>query len=127
MAETDSSGAVWADLVDIVDSCEGVPISGTQWSHESEDMDMTLLSWATGKRIEPHVNREVDVIWLGVKGTGTVTINGKSRELRPGVALLIPKGTERAVQSDSEQFSYLSLHPRRRGLRPTLGRNGPTL
>ena len=56
----------------------------------------------------------------GVEGTGVVTVNGEAHEVRPGVLLLIPKGCERAIESTSERFSYLSAHRRRRGLMPTL-------
>lgn len=115
--------------VDLLEACRAAASpSGPQWSHESEDLDVTLLSWANNRRVEPHVNEEVDVVWIGVEGAGVATINSEAHELRPGVALLIPKGCERAVESASEQrFSYLSVHRRRRGLRPTLGWGGRLL
>lgn len=113
---------VWVDLLQ---RCAASTRSGPQWGHESEDLDITLLSWENGRRIEPHVNNEVDGVLLGVEGSGIVTVNGEKYELRSGVALLIPKGCERAIQSTSERFSYLSVHRRRRGLMPTL--NGKSL
>ena len=70
--------------------------------------------------MEPHVNNEVDVVWIGVEGAGVVSVNGENHELRPGVAILISKGCERAVESTSERLSYLSVHRRRRGLMPTI-------
>ena len=93
--------------------------SGPQWAHECEDLDMTLLSWKLGQRIEPHINHEVDVVWIGVAGSGTATINGEPHELLPGLLLLIPKSCERGIESTSERFSYISIHRRRRGLMPT--------
>jgi len=113
--------------MDLLEACRAASQSGPQWGHESEDLDMTLLSWEKGRRIEPHINEEVDVVWIGVAGEGVATINGETHELRPGVALLIPKGCERGVESVSERLSYLSVHRRRRGLRPTLGRGGRPL
>jgi uncharacterized protein (DUF2249 family)/quercetin dioxygenase-like cupin family protein len=112
-----SSSAIQVDLLQAIGSAH----SGPQWAHESEDLDVTLLSWEAGKRIEAHVNNEVDVIWVGVAGEGFATVNGTRHTLRPGVALLIPKGCERAVESTAPQFSYLSVHRRRRGLVPTIG------
>lgn len=106
-------------LVDLV-ACQAATRSGPQWAHECEDLDLTLLTWEAGKGVEPHFNREVDVLWVGVEGTGTVVINGQNHQLRPGLALLIPKGCERGVAGNSERFSYLSAHRRRRGLMPTL-------
>jgi uncharacterized protein (DUF2249 family)/quercetin dioxygenase-like cupin family protein len=104
----------------LLDLCRNVTRSGPQWSHESHDLDVTLLSWESGRAIAPHVNNEVDVIWLGIDGEGIVTIDGVARTLQPGVLLLIPKGCERSAQASSPRFSYLSLHQRRRGLLPTL-------
>lgn len=113
--------------VDLLETCRAASASGPQWGHESDDLDMTLLSWERGRQVEPHVNDEVDVLWIGVAGEGVATVNGNTYQLRPGVTLLIPKGCERAVESHSEQLCYLSVHRRRPGLRPTLGKNGPRL
>lgn len=106
--------------VNLLQAAQAMTHSGPQWSYESEDLDMTLLSWDDGKSIETHVNSEVDVVWVGIAGEGTAIIDGQGHPLRPGVALLIPKGSERAVESAS-RLSYLSVHRRRRGLMPTQG------
>jgi mannose-6-phosphate isomerase-like protein (cupin superfamily) len=111
--------AVWIDLLNTSRNASG---SGPQWSHESEDLDLTLLSWSKGRRIEPHVNSEVDVVWIGVEGEGVATVNGVVHPLSPGVALLIPRGCERSIESTSERLCYLSLHRRRPGIQLTRGR-----
>lgn len=107
--------------VDLLERAAASSHSGPQWAHESEDLDVTLLSWEDNKRIESHINNEVDGVLIGIEGSGVVTVNGEEFEMRPGVALLIPKGCERAIQSTSARFSYLSVHKRRRGLMPTIG------
>jgi mannose-6-phosphate isomerase-like protein (cupin superfamily) len=106
---------VWVELLE---RCAARSHLGAQWAYESEDLDVTLLSWDEGQRIEAHHNLEVDVVLVGVEGTGVVSVDGKAHELRPGVLLLISKGCERAIESTSQRFSYLSLHQRRRGLMP---------
>jgi quercetin dioxygenase-like cupin family protein len=105
---------VWVDLLE---ACHATTHSGPQWAHECEDLDMTLLTWKEGRRIEAHVNSEVDVVMIGLEGAGVVTVNGEPHEMRSGAALLIPKGCKRAVEATSERFSYLSVHRRRRGTR----------
>jgi len=120
-----SSNAAPPLWVDLLERCGAASHSGPQWAHECEDLDLTLLLWENGKRIEAHVNNEVDGVLIGVEGTGVVTVNGEAHEMRPGVALLIPKGCERAIESTSQRFSYLSVHRRRRGLMPTM--NGKPL
>lgn len=113
-----SAEAIWVDLLERAGAGAH---GGPQWAHECEDLNVTLLSWTEGKRIEPHTNTEVDGLFIGVEGTGVVTVNGTSHEMRPGVALLIPKGCERGIRSTAARFSYLSVHKRRRGLVPTIG------
>ena len=95
--------------------------SGPQWAHESEDLDVTLLSWAPGKSIAEHINNEVDVVLIGVAGSGVVTVEGEPHQLAAGALLLIPKDKRRAMQNGDERWSYLSIHRRRRGLMPTIG------
>jgi len=95
--------------------------SGPQLGHESEDLNVTLLSWKAGEGVAPHVNEEVDVVLITVDGEGEATVDGQAFSLRVGQALLIPKGCERAIRCTGERFSYLSVHRRRRGLMPTLG------
>lgn len=94
--------------------------SGPQWAHESEDLDMTLLSWPPGKSVAEHINNEVDVLLIGLVGNGIVTVEKQEHPLNAGVLLLIPKGKQRSMQSGDEQWSYLSIHRRRRGLVPTV-------
>lgn len=95
--------------------------SGPQWGYESDDLNLTLLVWTAGERVAPHVNEEVDVVLIVVAGEGDVHVNGAVHALRPGQALLIPKGVARAIHPTSKRFSYLSVHRRRRGLMPTIG------
>jgi mannose-6-phosphate isomerase-like protein (cupin superfamily) len=117
MSQPIVSKPIWVDLLE---RCHAASHSGPQWAHECEDLDVTLLSWEPGKRMEPHVNNEVDVVWIGIEGAGLVSVNGEKQELRPGVAILIPKSCERSIESISERLSYLSVHRRRRGLMPTI-------
>jgi len=95
--------------------------SGPQWAQESEDLDVTLLSWAPGKSIVEHVNNEVGVVLIGITGSGIVIVEGEPHQLPAGALLLIPKGKPRAMQNGDERWSYLSIHRRRRGLMPTVG------
>lgn len=98
--------------------------SGPIWGHESADLDITLLSWRAGAEIAAHVNDDVDVLLIGVAGTGDVSVGDETIRLEPGRALLIPKGAARSFRCGSARWSYLSVHRRRRGLWPTVGSPG---
>ncbi len=108
-------------LIDLPGRAEGATQSGPIWSHESTDLDLTLLTWAAQEGITAHINDEVDVLLIGVAGAGEVTVNGEVYRLSPGQMLLIPKNAERSLRCTEERWSYLSLHRRRRGLWPTVG------
>lgn len=107
-----------ATLIDLQTS---QPHSGPQLGHQSEDLNLTLLSWKAGEGVAPHINEEVDVVLIVVDGEGEVSVGQQVLVLRIGQALLIPKGCERAIRCVGERFSYLSVHGRRRGLMPTIG------
>jgi mannose-6-phosphate isomerase-like protein (cupin superfamily) len=93
---------------------------GPQWGHESDDLDLTLLAWTGEQGVAPHTNAEVDVLLIAVAGVGEVRAGHEVFRLQPGQGLLIPKGSERSIRCVGEQFAYLSVHRRRRGLWPTL-------
>lgn len=106
-------------LIDLVATCRHATVGGPQWSFESSDLDLTLLAWTTHQVIAPYVNDEVDVMLLGVDGIGEVGIDDAMYRLHAGQALLIAKGARRSFRSVTTQWSYLSVHRRRRGLWPT--------
>ena len=91
---------------------------GPAWTLETDDLDVNLLAFGSEEGVQEHVNREVDVLLVGVAGEGTITIDGASHPLAAGALLLIPKGTRRAIRATSERFVYLSCHRRRRKLSP---------
>jgi quercetin dioxygenase-like cupin family protein len=84
----------------------------------SEDLNVNLLVFAADEGVDPHVNSEVDVLLVGVAGTGIVEVDGVSHELRPGLAVVIPKGARRGTRALHGRFAYLSCHRRRAGLWP---------
>ena len=87
-----------------------------QESGASEDLNYTIVEWPAGKGVAEHVNGEVDVVMVVVSGSGEVVVDGERYEVRSGDALLIPKAARRAVSSRSDDFRYLNIHRRRRGI-----------
>lgn len=88
------------------------------WSASSEDLNTNLLTLRPGESVDTHRNDEVDVLLVTIAGEGTITIAGEQHPLSPGVAVIIPKGTERAMSSETS-LAYLTCHKQRRGLWPT--------
>jgi quercetin dioxygenase-like cupin family protein len=118
-----SSSAARSDVaeratVDLAALTRAASTPGATWTHESEDLDVNLLVFASDEGVAEHVNAEVDVLLVGITGAGAVTIDGTRQILSAGHAIVIPKGANRGIQGMSDRFAYLSCHRRRGGLRP---------
>lgn len=94
---------------------------GPVWTLASDDLNANLLVFGAGEGVAEHVNREVDVLLIGVAGEGRVTIGDGAHTLHAGRAILAPKGERRSTLAVSERFAYLTCHRRRAGLIPSIG------
>lgn len=93
-------------------------LRGTVWSLEgSSDLNANLVRFPAGEGVGEHLNEEVDVLLLGVAGSGVVTIREREHALYAGDLLFVPKGAWRKVRSATDDFAYLSVHCRRGLLR----------
>lgn len=93
---------------------------GPVWTHQSDDLNINLLVFAAGDGVAEHTNTELDVLVIGVDGTGSIEVDGQSHRCQPGQAVVIPKGARRATHAISQRFAYLTCHRRRAGLWPTV-------
>jgi quercetin dioxygenase-like cupin family protein len=105
------------DLAEVASAERGL---GVVWTQEgSEDLNANLVRFEAGEGVGIHANDEVDVVLVGVLGSGTVMVNGESFALEPGRLVFVPKGCLRATRSASGEFAYLSVHRRRGPVRLT--------
>lgn len=81
----------------------------------SSELNANLVRFGMGGGVGEHVNDDVDVIFIGVSGSGRVEVDGKEYPLSNGTMVFVPREARRSIQSTSEDFAYLSVH-RRRGL-----------
>jgi len=88
--------------------------SGVIWTLDaSSELNANLVQFGTGHGVEEHVNHEVEVIVVGVSGSGIVTVDREDHALSAGMLVFIPKGARRSTVSASEDFAYLTVHRRR--------------
>lgn len=95
--------------------------SGVMWSGGGEDLNVNLVELAPATAIGMHVNTEVDVLLVGVSGSGVVETGAAAEgaevdthRLAPGVLVEIPKGARRSIAAgDAAPLRYLSIHRRR--------------
>ena len=91
--------------------------AGVIWSLDtSSDLNANLVRFGPGQGVGEHVNDEIEVMVLGVSGSGIVTVDREEHALSSGRLVFIPKGARRATVSTSEDFAYLTVHRRRRPL-----------
>jgi len=86
------------------------------WGAESADLNATLLEWPAGEGPAEHVNEQLDVLYVVIAGSATLTVEGESRELGAGEATIVDKGARRALVAGLDGVRYLTAHVRRGGL-----------
>jgi quercetin dioxygenase-like cupin family protein len=88
--------------------------TGVIWTlREGSDFNTNLVRFEAEGGVGEHINDEVDVIFVGVSGTGSVRTNGEEYRLSAGTLVLVRKGARRSTLALSEGFSYLTVHLRR--------------
>ena len=103
------------DLRGIVTAARG---PGVVWTlEESGDLNMNLIRFPAGEGVGEHVNDEVDVIFLGISGSGFVNVDDEDCHLSDGTFVFVPRGVRRSTRSASNDFAYLTVHRRRGPLR----------
>lgn len=91
--------------------------SGPQWGIESEQLNSTLLAWKQGEGFVAHVNDEVDVLLIMLKGSAEVRVGDAQFILASGQAALLPRHASRSLVA-LEDCSHLNVHQRRKALSP---------
>ena len=76
------------EIVDFAALARVATAPGAIWTQQSEDLDVNLLVFSAGDGVAEHVNTEVDVLLVGIAGTGAVTIDGTRQILSAGQALV---------------------------------------
>jgi mannose-6-phosphate isomerase-like protein (cupin superfamily) len=86
------------------------------WGAASEDLNATLLEWPPGEGPAEHVNEHVDVLYVVVSGSATLTVDAELQELSAGEATIVSKGASRALLAGPGGVRYVTAHVRRGGL-----------
>lgn len=114
-AETCSgSGAV-----DLLALAQAFGHSGTAWTLKSDDLNANLLVLNDGGRSSEHVNELLDVLIVGISGSGIVSIDSEENQLSAGGVMLAPRGSSRSIRAVGGPFAYLTVHRRRGVLWPS--------
>ena len=66
-----------------------------------------------GGGVGEHVNDEVEVVIVGIAGSGFVRVDGEEHPVSNGTLTFVPRGVRRSTRSLSEDFADLTVHRRR--------------
>ena len=92
--------------------------AGVIWALEySGDLNANLVRFDAGRGVEEHSNDEVDVLFVGVAGSGIVRVDEEEHVLSAGTLVFAPRGAKRSTGASSDGFAYLTVHRRRGPLR----------
>ena len=74
---------------------------GSIWTLEqSSDLNVNLVRFPAGGGVGEHVNEEVDVLVVGVSGSGVIAVDGREHPLRAGTLAFVPKGARHSRKSN---------------------------
>jgi quercetin dioxygenase-like cupin family protein len=91
---------------------------GAIWTlEESGDLNANLVRFDARGGVGEHVNEELDVVLVGVAGSGLARVSGEEHPLSAGTLVFVPKGAGRSTVALSDGFAYLTVHRRRGPLR----------
>ena len=93
--------------------------TGPLWGMASCDLNATLLAWPPGHELVAATNSELDVLLIVLAGGGVATVDEREHALAPGSALLVEKGSSRAIRAGADGIRYVSVHRRRGALQIT--------
>ena len=97
---------------------------GVHWTLEPDaDLNVNLVHLDAGHEVGAHVNDAVDVLVIGLDGTGEAEVDDRLHDLAPSVALHVAKGTRRRIRAGGLGFTFLTVHRRRSG--PGIGPRRP--
>jgi quercetin dioxygenase-like cupin family protein len=104
--------------VDLLEISATDPGTGVIWTLEgSTQVNANLVRFDAGGGVGEHVNEEVDVLYVGVAGSGIVRVDGEEHALSAGRLVFAPKRARRSTSTSSDGFAYLTVHRRRGPLR----------
>ncbi|MEU9420239.1 hypothetical protein [Streptomyces sp. NPDC048272] len=92
--------------------------TGALWrlTGATRGLDSNLVRLLPGGVIAEHAEPVLDVLLVVVAGAGRLDTGGGAHDLRPHVAVLLPRNSRRALTAGPDGMTYLTVHTRRPGL-----------
>lgn len=109
-------------LTDTTAVAAGSPdAAGAIWKLQmrARDLDSNIIALAPGATIDAHAGPDVDVLIHVLAGSGQLTTELDTLELRGGTLLWLPRRSRRQFAAGPDGLRYLTVHQRRQALTVT--------
>ncbi|MEU6534118.1 cupin domain-containing protein [Streptomyces sp. NPDC046928] len=105
-------------LCDVTALTDAPASAGVLWklTEPGRQLDANVVHLPPGRRVDTHVEPDLDVLLLVVTGDGTVTGPDGDGPLTAGALLWLPRGSRRALAAGERGLSYVTVHRRRPGM-----------
>ena len=92
---------------------------GAVWrlAEPSRQLDANLVRLPANATVAPHTEGELDVLLVGVAGSGTLHTDAGAIALAEHAVAWLPRGSRRAVTAGPDGLAYLTTHRARTGMR----------
>lgn len=91
---------------------------GAVWrlQRRQRDLDSNIIRLPPDTSIDAHRGPDLDVLLIVLHGTGKLTTELDTLELRPGALVWLPRRSWRQFTAGPDGLSYLTVHQRRQSL-----------
>ncbi|CAM5630146.1 hypothetical protein [Streptomyces viridochromogenes] len=105
-------------LCDVTALTDAPASAGVLWklTEPGRQLDANVVHLPPGRRVDTHVEPDLDVLLLVVTGDGTVAGPDGDAHLTTGALLWLPRGSRRALAAGEQGLSYVTVHRRRPGM-----------
>lgn len=96
----------------------GSPLAGVVWklTEVGRQLDANLVRLSPDQMVGEHTERDLDVLIIGVAGTGRLLTNRGPLSVEAGTMVWLPRGSTRSLVAGATGLSYLTVHQRRPGM-----------
>lgn len=103
-------------------------VTGAAWKlgMRERDLDANVIQLAPEATIDAHTGPDLDVLLHVLHGTGRLTTELDTLDLRPGALVWLPRRSRRAFTAGPDGLGYLTVHRSRQALllEPIVGSTG---
>jgi quercetin dioxygenase-like cupin family protein len=99
-------------------TARGPAPAGALWrlAEPGRQLDANLIHLPPERRVDTHIEPDVDVLLLVVAGDGTLHTELGPQPLTEGCLIWLPHASARSIAAGGDGISYLTVHRRRPGI-----------